>query len=67
MNTHKEILIVEDEPGYRTLVNKRLRIAGYHTVLAQNGEEALVALWEKDQIGLVILDVRLPNINGLCA
>jgi CheY-like chemotaxis protein len=65
MNTHKEILIVEDEPGYRFLINKKLRTAGYHTILAQNGEEALVALWEKENIGLVVLDVRLPMMNGL--
>jgi CheY-like chemotaxis protein len=65
MNALKEILIVDDEPGYRFLINKELKTAGYHTVLAQNGEEALVALWEKQHIGLVLLDVRLPVINGL--
>jgi CheY-like chemotaxis protein len=65
MNALKEILVVDDEPGYRALINKELKTAGYHTVLAQNGEEALVALWEKQQIGLVLLDVRLPVINGL--
>ena len=65
MNAHKEILIVDDEPEYRNLINKKLKIAGYHTVLAQNGEEALVALWEREQIGLVLLDVRLPMMNGL--
>jgi CheY-like chemotaxis protein len=65
MIAQKEILIVDDEPEYRTLINKRLKIAGYHTVLAQNAEEAVVALWERNQIGLVLLDVRLPIINGL--
>jgi CheY-like chemotaxis protein len=65
MDTHKEVLVVEDEPGYRSLINRKLRIAGFHTVLAQNAEEALVALWEKENIGLVILDLRLPMMNGL--
>jgi CheY-like chemotaxis protein len=65
MDAHKEILIVDDESGYRNLVNKKLKIAGYHTVLAQNAEEALVALWENERIGLVLLDIRLPMMNGL--
>jgi len=63
--TRKEILIVDDEPWFRDLISKELKIAGYHTVLAQNGEEGLVALWEREHIGLVILDIRLPVINGM--
>ena len=65
MNGRKEILVIDDEPGHRTVINKKLKTAGYHTVLAQNAQEALVALWEKEQIGVVILDVRLPVINGM--
>lgn len=65
MSVHNEILVIDDEPGFRTLVDKRLRREGYHTVLAQNAEEALVALWEKKAIGLVLLDVRLPVMNGM--
>ncbi len=65
MNAHKKILVVDDEPGYRALINKELRTAGYQTVLAQSGEEALVALWEKKHIDLVLLDVRLAVVHGL--
>ena len=65
MNEHKEILVVDDEPGNRALINNELQAAGYHTVLAQNSAEALVALWEKQDIDVVLLDVRLPVINGL--
>ncbi len=65
MDAYKEVLVVDDEPRYRSLINKELKEAGYHAFLAQNGEEALVALWEKHHIGLVLLDVRLPIIHGL--
>jgi len=65
MDWDKKILIVDDEPEYRALVDKGLRAAGYHTVLAQDGGEALKVLWEKDGIGLVLLDVRLPRMNGM--
>jgi len=65
MNAHQEILIVDDEPGFRAVLNKALKAAGHHTILAQNAEEALVALWERPHISLVLLDVRLPVINGL--
>lgn len=64
MNRIKEILVVDDEPQYRSMISKKLKDAGYHAVLAQNGEEALVALWENHGISLVLLDVRLPYING---
>lgn len=65
MNALKEILVVDNEPGNRALINNELKAAGYHTVLAQNGAEALVALWEKQDIDVVLLDLRLPVINGL--
>jgi len=63
-NTPKEILIVDDEQGFRTLVQRKLKALGYHVITAQSGEEALIALCEKQNISLVLLDVRLPLING---
>ena len=65
MNPPTEILVVNNEPRTKNLINKELETAGYRTVLAQNEEEALVALWERQHIGLVLFDVRLPVINGL--
>ena len=64
INPPKEILVIDDEPGFRTLLYRKLKASGYHVILAQNGEEAIVALFEKQNIGLVLLDVRLPFING---
>ncbi len=65
MSARSEILVVDDEPIYRSIISKGLRSAGYHTLLAKDGQEALVVLWEKPFISLVVLDVHLPVINGL--
>ena len=65
INTSKSILVIDDEPEFRVLIYKKLRPVGYPVILAQNGEEALVALWENQSIKLVLLDVHLPFINGL--
>jgi CheY-like chemotaxis protein len=65
MNAFKEILVIDDQLGYRSRIDNELKGAGYRTVLAQNSAEALVALLEKQDIEAVLLDVRLPVINGL--
>lgn len=63
-NVTKEILVVDDEPEFRTLVFRKLKALGYRIVLAKNEQEALFALCEKKNISLVLLDVRMPLING---
>jgi DNA-binding response OmpR family regulator len=57
------ILVVDDEENIRTLVATYLRNDGYDVVTAATGEEAVdkVASAAPD---LVILDVRLPGIDG---
>lgn len=56
------IVIVDDEPGQRQLLDNALQRAGYATVLCQNGEEGLAAL---ENAGLLLLDVRLPGLSGI--
>ena len=60
----KMILIVEDEPEIAQLVKHYLGKEGFHTCIAQTGTEAqkLVASERPD---LVILDLMLPEIDGL--
>ncbi|RMG47606.1 MAG: sigma-54-dependent Fis family transcriptional regulator [Acidobacteria bacterium] len=58
------ILVVDDEPGVRRWLETLLGRAGYRTVLAGTGREALVA-FERRSPSLVLLDLRLPDINGL--
>lgn len=58
------VLVVEDEDGVRNLVVDALRIAGHPTREAHDGIEAGLAL-QDENVGLVILDVNLPNRDGL--
>ncbi len=58
-----QVLVVDDEPRYLKLVRYNLEAAGYEVITAANGEEALsmVAGTNPD---LIILDIRLPGIDG---
>ncbi len=58
-----KILIVDDDPELRSELKDFLE--GYDVVEAPNGEECLKILRRANQIGLVILDVVMPGINGI--
>jgi two-component system KDP operon response regulator KdpE len=57
------ILIVEDEPEFAALVELWMGRAGYRTVLARTGTDALRRFYDEHP-DLVILDVALPAIDG---
>ncbi len=57
------ILIVEDEPDFAGLVELWMSRAGYRTVTARTGPDALRGFYE-DHPDLVILDVALPGLDG---
>ena len=57
------ILVVDDEPGVRTLLANALRIKGYEIETAPDGEAAL-AMFKTQDFDLVILDSRLPGLSG---
>lgn len=63
MAEQKKILIAEDEQDIRGLIVYSLEYAGYEVIEALNGEEA-VRLTEEHQPDLVLLDVRMPRMNG---
>lgn len=60
----KNILIVEDEPDAVELLELHLKNAGYNVTVAEDGEEALRKI-HKSIPDLVILDLMIPEINGL--
>lgn len=60
---HK-ILVVEDEPDIRKLVQYNLAQERFKVLEAENGEEAL-KLVQRDRPNLVILDLMLPGLSGL--
>lgn len=57
------ILIVDDEKGIRDGLKLFLKREGHLTFTAEDGKEALEIL-EKNDIDLVISDLRMPHING---
>lgn len=59
----KKILVIDDEPDLRLLVRIILESAGYEIVEATSGEEGLDRITD-ERPGLVLLDIRLPGIDG---
>ena len=60
----KRVLVVDDEQGILRFVSAGLKDAGYEPIIAKNGDEGLQA-FERELPDLVILDINMPEINGL--
>ena len=60
-----KVLVVEDTPELRSLLEVRLRQSGYLVVSADSGEEALRVLAEKGPPDVAVLDVTMPGMSGL--
>jgi two-component system chemotaxis sensor kinase CheA len=59
------VLVVEDSFTVRELQRSILEAAGYPVVTARDGRDALSALRERPDIGLVITDLEMPELDGL--
>lgn len=57
------ILVVDDEEYTRQLLQRILEEANYTVVTASNGNEAIDKV-SSENIGLVILDIRMPGMDG---
>ena len=60
----KKVLILEDEVNIRSFVVINLKRAGYDAIEASCGEDALERIKEHPDIGVAILDIMLPGIDG---
>lgn len=61
----QKILIADDEERIVRLVSDFLNNAGYDTVLAQDGKQALeIFKTQGDEIALAIIDIMMPEIDG---
>ena len=59
------ILVVEDDPAVRGLIEEVLNPTGYRVITAENGEAAIrVSLEWKGSIDLVLTDVVMPKMGG---
>lgn len=60
----KKILILEDEDTIREFVVINLKRAGYNTLEASTGEEAISIFDKEKDIDIAVLDIMLPGIDG---
>ena len=60
------ILVCDDDKAILDSVEIYLNLEGYHTIRAMNGQEALKAV-ENTEIHCAILDIMMPNLDGLTA
>jgi len=62
----KKVLIAEDEAAIREIIAITLKRAGYEVTEACDGEEALLLYTEhENEFDVVLLDIMMPNIDGL--
>ena len=58
------ILVIDDEPGIRELLNTLLRQQGYDVVVAENGQDGL-ELFRRESPDVLVLDLKMPGMDGL--
>ncbi len=61
---NKTILVVDDEPNYRSLIEYHFDGAGWRIITAASGAEALDML-RFEKVDLVITDMKMPKMDGL--
>lgn len=64
MNKLPNVLIVDDEQGSRGTLEDILEAMGFITFCAESGYQA-IELVEEEQIDLLLIDYKMPGLNGL--
>ena len=60
----KTILIVDDDPAQRRLLQAAVERNGFHTRTAENGVQAVVQVDSHQDIDIVLLDLVMPGMSG---
>ena len=63
-NSSAKIMVVDDEPVNRRVLENHLTLAGYTVVEASSGKEALLLLSQEHDFNLILLDVMMPVMSG---
>jgi len=58
------VLVVDDEPGVRTIARESLRRAGFEVTTVNDGAEAIDLLSTDKDFQVVLLDMTMPRMNG---
>eukprot|EP01037_Dinobryon_pediforme_P011906 gene11905-11998_t len=62
---HKRVLVVDDSNAVRSILANMLGYLEAHVSLASNGEEALMQLEQDEPFDLIVLDWKMPSMDGL--
>jgi CheY-like chemotaxis protein len=65
-NSPPTVMVVEDFEDNRFMMRRLLEMSGYRVLEAVNGEEA-VELARRERPGLILMDLSLPQLDGLAA
>jgi CheY-like chemotaxis protein len=65
-NAKTTILVAEDNEDNRFIMKMLLEMRGYHVTTAANGREAIASA-ERERPDLILMDLRMPLLNGLAA
>jgi CheY-like chemotaxis protein len=61
---HYSILITDDDPAARETLREIVAPQGFHTLMAESGEEA-IDLVKTHEVHLALMDMHLPRLSGL--
>lgn len=64
MSKTYKILLAEDNPVNQKVAVRMLEKAGHSVTVAEDGERTLAA-WRHDDFDLILMDVMMPNLNGI--
>src|SRR3984893_16178652 len=67
MAAKEKILVVDDEPSIRKYLQTLLEVDGFDVVTVGSGKEAIAKVNEGQRPDLIILDVLMPEMNGIDA
>jgi two-component system cell cycle response regulator DivK len=60
----KIIVVVEDDPISMDFLQESLKLKGADVVMFRSGEEAITYFEAEKPVNLVLMDIRLPGMNG---
>lgn len=59
------VLVVDDDKNVRDFLDKFLKQKGYNSVIMVDSGLKAIDIVKSEEIGLVLLDIKLPEMNGL--
>jgi len=63
-NEQIRVLVVDDEPVNRQVLENHLSIAGYQVFMASDGQQALKMIKDGGRFDLILLDIMMPKMSG---